>query len=134
MAIEDWCHWDVDDWDGFGYDTSESVPFACKCKWCGKGIIMTPAHSGWRPMSNGKLHICKARKAAQAKALLAAMPDLSLPECQFCGENMVWRKGEIDYDESWFPHFFLCCPKCGATGPRVDGGHPDYERLLKEVK
>lgn len=133
MAIEDWINWDVDsdDYDSYHEDT----PFKCGCKWCGKEITMTPTEDGWRPMFRGKLHICDARKDAQAKALLALMPDLSLPECQFCGTNMVWCRGELDPEETWpIPHFILECPKCGATGPRVEHGHPEYRNLLETVK
>lgn len=127
MAIEDWINWDCD-----GDDFYQEEPFKCPCKWCGKNITMTPTDDGWRPMFRGKLHICEERKAAQAKAKLDLMPDLSLPECQFCGKNMVWRK-ETDYETSWSPHFFLSC-ECGATGPHIERGHPDYEEISKTIK
>ena len=132
MAIEDWINWDVDsdDWDSY----HEDVPFHCPCKWCKEEITMTPTDDGWKPMKHGKLHICEARIKSQQKAMIAQMPDLTLPECQFCATPMKWVKGEPDYEESWSPHFFLSCSKCGATGPRVERGHEDYERLSKTVK
>lgn len=133
MAIEDWCHWDLDE-DYFGNDPEESLPFECPCKWCGKQITMTPTNKGWRPMYRGKLHVCEERKAEQARKLLDAMPDLSLPSCQFCGGNMEWRRFNKDPEEwSWFPEFRLVCSGCGAMGPSVKHGEDNYDKLLKTV-
>lgn len=132
LIADGWCHWGDEDY--FGHDPEESVPFRCPCKWCREYITMTPTEDGWKPMKGGKLHICEARIKSQQKAMVAQMPDLTLPECQFCHTPMKWLKGEPDFEESWSPHFFLSCSKCGATGPRVEHGHEDYEHLSKTVK
>ena len=131
MAIEDWIHWDVDSDD---MDRYHGEPYKLSCKWCGKNITMTPTDKGWKPIFRGKLHVCDERKAAQTKKLIDAMPDLSLPECQFCANSMVWVKGNLDYSESWSSYFFMSCLKCGARGPRIEHGHPDYKQLFKDIK
>lgn len=142
MAIEDWCNWDVEEPDdGYGRPPSS---FDCPCKWCGQEIVMFPwwaktnrteTPSGWKPLNrDASNHICDARIKSQKEALVAQMPDLTLPECQFCHTPMKWLKGKPDFEELWSPHFFLSCSKCGATGPRVEHGHEEYEHLSKTVK
>lgn len=131
MAIEDWIefgHWDDDDY--FGNDPEESLPFDAKCNWCGKDIRMTPTEKGWKPMLRGKVHVCEERKEQQRKALLSLLPDLSLPECHFCGTNMIHQRVEPEPDgDEWWHHYRLVCPKCGASGPRIEPGTEKWKEL-----
>lgn len=137
MAMEDWCNWDPTAWDD-EWDDREPVPFQCLCKWCGKEITMTPTEGDrWLPVLRGELHVCEERKVAQAKDALMSMPDLSLPECQFCSTPMEYQRFESDPEDGpgWgFPSFSLCCRKCGSTGPTIAFGHPEYDHLLKTIK
>lgn len=120
MAIEDWIDYDVDSDDCYGRDPER---FQIQCKWCRKNIWMTPVEDGkWLPMSRGKVHFCEARRKARVAADIAAMPDMTLPECQFCNTPMVYRRVESDPEEG--PGFGwvgeqLHCPSCGSTGPLI---------------
>jgi hypothetical protein len=125
-------HWDEDDY--FGNDPKESVSFGCPCKWCGKSITMTPTESGWKPMSKGKIHICEARIKVQQKAMVAQMPDLTLPECQFCGTHMAYQKVEPDPDEGWFHSYRLQCSGCGSHGPLIEQGSEKWNEIYTSGK
>ncbi len=126
MAIEDWINYDYD--EDFN---PEPEAFDCTCKWCGKKITMTPTDAGWKPMKKGKPHACQERIDAHSRDLLDLLPDLSLPQCQFCNSPMEYRKHEADPEDwSWMPRFRLTCTSCGAMGPEISEG-PLYNELIK---
>lgn len=135
MAIEDWTNFDCcDDFDD-GVDYAATA-FVVPCKWCGESVRMVPVEgTKWRPMTGDKVHFCEARRLAQVAADIAAMPDMTLPECQFCQTPMKYRRLIPDPDCGWSasPRFRLECPQCRSTGPLIELGDPDYQRLRKEI-
>ena len=132
MAIEDWINYDCDSDDYYGRDPER---FEIQCKWCRKNIWMTPVGDKWLPMVRGKVHFCEARRKAQIAADIATMPDMALPECQFCQTPMKHRRLTPDPDCGWSmsPRFRLECPECQSTGPLIELGDPDYQHLCKEI-
>ena len=123
MAIEDWINYDVDSDDCYGRDEDFDVP----CKWCGKKITMSRESGDWKPCRHGEVHVCPVRLREAGKAMLKMLPDLTLPECQFCHEPMKYRRVESDPEEGpgmgWAGRQ-LSCLGCGSTGP-VEKGNTD---------
>lgn len=127
MDQEFWMHWSQTSDEEEDYDSE--LPFRCLCKWCRREITMAPTENGWKPMTHGKIHICDARIKSQQKALIAQMPDMTLPECQFCGNHMAYQKVEPDTDDGWIHSYRLQCSGCGSHGPLIEHGSEKWSEL-----